>query len=100
MSTNLWLPETGEFARPSRTNEGLPAFVRATVATRLAAQPRTWAKTYGFLAGIAGAKQWLIADYSKFKGHQPITNGTVFLVESLPRLMRMGDVSSNLQTNG
>jgi len=75
-------------------------FLRAAIATRLATQPRMWAKVYGFLTGIAGAKQWLIIDYSKFKGHQPIANDTVFLVESLPRLMRLGDVSTTLRTNG
>jgi len=100
MSTNLWLPERGEFAWPSKTNEGLPSFLRAVIATKLAVHPRMWAKTYGFLTGIAGAKQWLIADYSNVKDKQPIPNGTVFLVESLPRLMRLGDVSSNLESNG
>lgn len=100
MSTNLWLPEKGQFARPPRTNEGLASFVRAVIATRLASQPRMWAKTYGYFTGVAGAKQWLIADYSKFKRRIPVTNGTVFLVESLPRLMRMGDVSMNLRTTG
>jgi len=100
MSTNLWLPKTGEFAWPSKTNEGLPCFLRSTIATRLAVHPRIWAKLYGFLTGIAGAKQWLIVDYSKFKGRQPIANDTVFLVEAMPRLLRLGDVSTTLRRNG
>jgi len=100
MSTNLWLPATGEYARPPTTNEGLPMFLRAAVATKTAAQPRRWAKLYASLTGIAGAKQWLIVDYSKFKGGQPVTDDTVFLVESLPRLTRLGDVSKTLRTNG
>lgn len=100
MSTNLWLPATGKYARPSTTNEGLPAFLRAAVATKIAAQPRGWAKLYASLTGIAGAKQWLIVDYSKFKVGQPIVEDTVFLVESLPRVTRLGDVSATLRTNG
>jgi hypothetical protein len=100
MSTNLWIPRSGEYSRPARTNDGLPSFVRAIVATRLAVHPRMWANTYGFLSGIAGAKQWLITDYAQFAYGQPITNGTVFLVESLPKLMRFGDVSESLSVNG
>jgi len=101
MSTNLGLPEgPSEHALPPSTNEGLPSFLRATIATRIASQPRTWAKTYSFLTGIAGAKQWLIADYSQFKGTQPIPNGTVLLAETLPTLTRMGDVSNEVQANG
>jgi len=73
MSTNLWVPDSGEYAWPSKTNEGLPSFVRALIATRLAVHPRMWAKTYGFLTGIAGAKQWLIADYGKLKPGQKMT---------------------------
>lgn len=100
MSTNLWMPRTGEFALPARTNDGLPSFLRATVATRLALNPRMWAKIYGSLMGIAGGKQWLIADYSKFKVKQGVASGTVFLVEALPRLLRVGDVSDKVHKNG
>lgn len=100
MSTSLFVPATGEYSIPATTNEGLPAFVRSLMATRLATQPRLWAKVYGFIPGIAGAKQWLLADYSKLKERQPIANDTVWLVESLPRVQRAGDVSQVVAESG
>lgn len=97
MSTNLWLPDAGEYALPARTNDGLPAFLRALIATRLATQPRSWARIYGFVNGLAGAKQWLIADYGKLKPGQPIADDTVWLVEAMPRLQEAGDVSQAIR---
>jgi len=100
MSTSLWLPSSGPDSMPAVTNEGLPSFLRALMATRIATQPRMWAKIYGLIKGIAGAKQWLIADYSKLKENQPIVNDTLWMVESLPRTQRAGDVSHILNSGG
>jgi len=97
MSTSLWLPSSGEYSKPAITNDGLPSFLRAIMATRLATAPRMWAKVYGYIPGIAGAKQWVVADYSKFKALQPIANDTVWMVESLPRVQRANDVSHILR---
>jgi hypothetical protein len=100
MSANLWVPDTSIYSRPMQTNQGLPNFLRATIATRLAVQPREWIKTYSILTGLAGGKQWLIADYTKLKGTQPIPDETVFLAECMPMMTRMGDVSKQLNHNG
>mmetsp|Transcript_68678 Transcript_68678/g.128125 ORF Transcript_68678/g.128125 Transcript_68678/m.128125 type:complete len:658 (-) Transcript_68678:55-2028(-) len=100
MSTTLYIPSSGNFSIPSASAEGLPAFLRATIATRLASLPRTWAKVYGYLPGLAATKQWLLVDYSKLKEQQPLGNDTVWLVESLPRLQRSGDVTDYLRTHG
>lgn len=100
MSTNLWVPESGEYSMPARTNDGLPNFLRAMIATRLATQPRSWARLYGYVSGLAGAKQWLITDYGKLKPGQLIANDTVWLVESMPRLQRAGDVSHAIREDG
>eukprot|EP00929_Paragymnodinium_shiwhaense_P101338 TRINITY_DN6434_c0_g3_i1.p1 TRINITY_DN6434_c0_g3~~TRINITY_DN6434_c0_g3_i1.p1 ORF type:complete len:674 (+),score=64.74 TRINITY_DN6434_c0_g3_i1:152-2023(+) len=100
MSTSLWIPSDGVYSRPSTTNEGLPSFLRAVLASRLASKPRTWAKIYGLVPGIAGAKQWLLADYGNFKPQIPIANDTLWLLESLPRLQRAGDVTNILREGG
>jgi hypothetical protein len=100
MSTSLSLPSQGEFAVPAATNEGLPSFLRAIMATRMSLKPRMWAKVYGFIAGIAGAKQWVVVDYSNFKEGQQIANDTVWMIESLPRVQRANDVSHILRAGG
>eukprot|EP00747_Dinoflagellata_sp_TGD_P182832 gnl/TRDRNA2_/TRDRNA2_37265_c0_seq1.p1 gnl/TRDRNA2_/TRDRNA2_37265_c0~~gnl/TRDRNA2_/TRDRNA2_37265_c0_seq1.p1 ORF type:complete len:630 (-),score=117.72 gnl/TRDRNA2_/TRDRNA2_37265_c0_seq1:29-1918(-) len=100
MSASLGTPTSGEHSKVPKTNDGLPSFLRAAIASRLATQPRTWARVYGFIKGIAGAKQWLLADYSKIKDHQPIANDTVWLVESLSSTQEASDVSENLRTHG
>mmetsp|Transcript_147069 Transcript_147069/g.256631 ORF Transcript_147069/g.256631 Transcript_147069/m.256631 type:complete len:662 (+) Transcript_147069:102-2087(+) len=100
MSTNMGVPKTGKFSKPRLSNEGLPSFVRSLISTRLAILPRSWARIYGFLSGIAGAKQWIIVDYNKFKKRQPIANETVFMVEALPSLMRTADVSAAVHEYG
>lgn len=100
MSTSLWLPSEGPYSKPAETNEGLPSFLRAILATRLATKPRMWAKTYGYLPGVAGAKQWLIADYGNFKPRMPIANDTLWLLESLPRVQRAADVTHVLREGG
>lgn len=100
ISANLFVPSTGEFSKPALTNEGLPSFLRAVIAAKLAAQAHTWPSIYGFLAGIAGAQQWLIVDYSKFQKGKTITNGTVLFAEALPRVMRYADVSSAVHESG
>lgn len=100
LSTSLWIPTDGPYSKPAKTNEGLPSFLRAVLATRLATKPRMWAKIYGYLPGIAGAKQWLIADYANFKPQTPIANDTLWLLESLPRVQRAADVTHVLREGG
>jgi len=100
VSTSLWLPPDGPHAKPPQTVEGLPNFLRATIATRVSTHPRVWAKAYAFVAGIAGGKQWLIVDYTKFEQGQPLANDTIWLVDSLPRVQRAGDISHIVQQNG
>lgn len=100
MSTSLFLPTTGEYSEPPTTNDGFPSFLRSAIASRLATQPRMWAKVYAYLAGIAAGKQWLILDYSKFKQGQMLANDTLWMVESLPRLQRAGDVTHSLYASG
>eukprot|EP00928_Gymnodinium_smaydae_P013472 TRINITY_DN14910_c0_g1_i1.p1 TRINITY_DN14910_c0_g1~~TRINITY_DN14910_c0_g1_i1.p1 ORF type:complete len:646 (-),score=126.93 TRINITY_DN14910_c0_g1_i1:101-2038(-) len=100
MSTLLWIPSEGELAQPPAKNDGLPSFLRSIMATRLAVAPRMWTKVYGFLAGIAGAKQWLLVDYAKLKDGQPLANDTVWMVESLARFQRGKDLTESLVTNG
>jgi hypothetical protein len=100
MSTSLFLPSKGPNSVPPPTNEGLPCFLRAVMATRLATKPRMWGKVYGYVLGVAGAKQWLVVDYNNFKERQPIANQTVWLVESLARTQRANDVSHILHSSG
>jgi len=90
----------GQQARPMLDHGGMPAFLRATLALRLATNPRTWAKVYGSLAGLAGGKQWLIVDYSLIKEGQSLANDTVWLVESLPTVERAGDVTEHVRQDG
>jgi len=87
-------------ARPMLDHGGMPAFLRATLAMRLATNQRTWAKVYGALPGLAGGKQWLIVDYSLMKEGQGLANDTVWLVESLPTEERAGDVTEHVRQDG
>mmetsp|Transcript_37658 Transcript_37658/g.82689 ORF Transcript_37658/g.82689 Transcript_37658/m.82689 type:complete len:628 (-) Transcript_37658:262-2145(-) len=100
MSTSLYLPTEGEYSMPPSSNEGLPAFLRSIMASRLAAHPRMWARIYGYITGLAGSKQWIIVDYSKFKQQQALANDTVWFVESLPRIQRAADVTHVLNSAG
>jgi len=101
MSTSLYVPPSGNYSKPDMSyGPGLPAFLRATIATRLATLPRMWARLYGTLPGVAAAKQWLLVDYSRLKDQQPISNDTVWLVESLPTLQRSADVTHLLRSQG
>eukprot|EP00927_Polykrikos_kofoidii_P071749 TRINITY_DN6797_c0_g1_i1.p1 TRINITY_DN6797_c0_g1~~TRINITY_DN6797_c0_g1_i1.p1 ORF type:complete len:654 (-),score=92.44 TRINITY_DN6797_c0_g1_i1:74-1954(-) len=100
MSTSLWLPHSGPDSRRPITSDGVPSFLKAIMATRLATQPRMWAKIYGYLKGAGSAKQWLILDYTKFKSLQPLANDTLWMVEALPRLQRANDVTHVLREGG
>jgi len=106
MSTNLWVPTSGKYSMPAKTNDGVAVFVRALIATRLAAQPRQWGKIYGDISGIAGAKQWIVTNYANFcakkeaQGCPAVSKGTVFLFESLPTIERFGDVSKEVHEHG
>jgi len=100
MSTSLFVPGEGEFSVPPKTISGLPSFVRSLIAIRIATSPLMWERIYGFFHGIAGGKQWLLADYSKMQVQQPLSANTVWLVESLPGLQRSRDVSETLRRDG
>lgn len=100
MSTSLFVPSSGPSSMPASSNEGLPTFLRALMATRLAVVPRNWAKLYGYILGIASAKQWLIVDYNNFKDGQLIANDTVWMLESLASDQRANDVTHILRDSG
>lgn len=99
LSTNLGVPTEGPEAHVGKNN-GLPSFLRAIVAMRLAMSPQQWAKIYGYITGIAGGKQWLIVDYNRLEPKTGLKNGTLFLVDALPRLVRATDVTESLITDG
>lgn len=99
-STSLWVPAAGEFSLPSATNDGLPSFLRAMVATRLATRPRLWPKVYGYVPGMGGANQWLVVDYGNVKGGLSLPDGTVWLVETLPTWQRGSDMTQVLREGG
>lgn len=100
MSTSLFVPGHGKYAELRDTIDGLPSFVRSLIATRVATSPLMWARIYGFFPGIAGGKQWILADYNKLHLQQPLSKDTVWLVESLPGLQSEEDVSEKLRTDG
>lgn len=95
-STHLGVPPG---ATPG-ADDGLPSFLKAIAATRLAQNPHQWSKIYGYIPGIAGGKQFLIADYGLLVPKSKIKNGTLFMVDALPRMVRAADVTEQLRTDG
>jgi hypothetical protein len=98
-STQLGVPAGGSDSRPS-SNNGLPSFLRAVIAMRLATTPHMWSKVYGYITGISGGKQFLIADYNNLVPKTKLKNGTLFLVDALRTKVRATDVTEQLRTNG
>lgn len=98
ISTALGVPPQGKDAQPH--TDGLPSFLRSLVAMRLSTSPQQWAKIYGFITGIAGGKQWLVVDFGQLEPRTALKDGTLFMVEALPKTVRAGDMTTDLREDG
>jgi len=79
----------------------IPGFVHLMATNRLAKNARHWAKLYTESANnLAYSAQWMIVDYNMYKPNVQLPNDVLWLVEVLPGMSMIGDVSQTLRTQG
>ncbi|XP_049273675.1 putative phospholipase B-like 2 [Rhipicephalus sanguineus] len=88
---DLWkfvVPESGPFT-----------WVSAAVASRLATSGLEWVRILGRENGGTCNSQVLVLDYKLFVPGTPISDGTLWIYEQLPKMTRYEDVSRDLRDN-
>jgi len=82
------------------TNPHLPNFVHVMVATRLAKSAAHWARTFSSVNTGTYTSQWMAVDYNKFKPGAPVQDNTLWVVEAIPGLVQLADMSGFLREHG
>ncbi|XP_047119464.1 putative phospholipase B-like 2 [Schistocerca piceifrons] len=75
--------------------------VRNIVANRLSADGRTWVKTLSRYNSGTYNNQWFVVDFKRFKPGKSggVSNGTLWVLEQLPGLVRYQDRTEELRKN-
>ncbi|XP_077535671.1 putative phospholipase B-like 2 isoform X2 [Haemaphysalis longicornis] len=74
-------------------------WVRSNTANRLAASAPEWRDVFSTFNSDTYNNQWLIVDHKLFTPGQPIRNGTLWILEQMPGMIRAEDVSQMLSDN-
>jgi len=78
----------------------VPDFMRIMMANRLAKTGQDWVDYMKKSATGAYSSQWMVVDYNKFEPGKPLKNGTLFVLEQVPSIDHIQDVTAHLQENG
>jgi len=82
------------------TNSHIPDFMHVMVANRMAKTAAHWVSLYTERNSGTMNSQWLILDYNLFVPEKPIPKGIFYVVEAIPGVIQMDDMSSWLTSNG
>ena len=75
-------------------------WARTVVANRLAKDGREWASLFSRYNSGTYNNQWMVLDYKMFTPGQPVVPETLWILEQLPGMVQMADVSLYLKQNG
>jgi hypothetical protein len=82
------------------TRPSVPDFMRIMISNRLAKTAVDWAELMKQSSTGTYSSQWMIVDYNKFTPGQPLQDGTLVVVEQVPGLSHVEDVTKTLQERG
>lgn len=88
---NLW-----KYVKPTSLLE----WVRNIVANRLASTASEWCYLFERYNSGTYNNQWMVLDYKLFEAGNPIKPDTFWVLEQLPGIVQMADMSVYLQDNG
>lgn len=74
-------------------------WVRSNVANCLATTASEWTNVFSTLNSGTCNVQWLVVDNKRFVSGKPIQNGTLWILEQMPGMVRAEDVSHMLRDN-
>ncbi|XP_049266803.1 putative phospholipase B-like 2 [Rhipicephalus sanguineus] len=76
---------------------GIPGWIRAAVASRLATSGEEWVRIMATENGGTANSQNLVVDFKLFTPGQPVSDGTLYLLERMPGFAKYEDVSHGLR---
>ncbi|CAB3977828.1 Hypothetical predicted protein [Paramuricea clavata] len=75
-------------------------WARTVVANRIAQDGRQWVSLFSKLNSGTYNNQWMVLDYKRFTPGQPVVPETLWVLEQLPGMVQMADLSLYLKQNG
>eukprot|EP00931_Biecheleriopsis_adriatica_P081218 TRINITY_DN54552_c0_g1_i1.p1 TRINITY_DN54552_c0_g1~~TRINITY_DN54552_c0_g1_i1.p1 ORF type:complete len:617 (-),score=89.13 TRINITY_DN54552_c0_g1_i1:165-1748(-) len=76
------------------------SWVRALVATSLATDAMMWASLFSTANSGTYNNQWMILDLKLFEAHRPIRSNTFVVLEQIPGMVEIHDMSATLNAAG
>eukprot|EP00933_Yihiella_yeosuensis_P076555 TRINITY_DN8637_c0_g1_i1.p1 TRINITY_DN8637_c0_g1~~TRINITY_DN8637_c0_g1_i1.p1 ORF type:complete len:685 (+),score=160.76 TRINITY_DN8637_c0_g1_i1:130-2184(+) len=77
----------------------IPNFMHLMIANRMAKSSPHWARLFSRVNTGTFTSQWMVIDYNQFTPAAPIPDGTFWVVEMMPGMTEMRDMSSFLREN-
>jgi len=78
----------------------VPDFMRIMIANRLAKTGQEWTEWMHKSATGTYCSQWMVVDYNKFTPGKPLPNGTLFVIEQIPGMDHVEDMTHRLRETG
>uniref|UniRef100_A0A7S0G106 Phospholipase B-like n=1 Tax=Pyrodinium bahamense TaxID=73915 RepID=A0A7S0G106_9DINO len=78
----------------------LPSFVHIMITNRMAKSAAEWVRLFKSADTGASASQWMVIDYNQFKANTPVQDNTLWVLEAIPGVMHMKDMSYYLREHG
>lgn len=90
-------PAAWEMAQDYEDTPSVPVFAHVMAVNRIAATSAHWAGLFRTYGPIANAAQWAVVDYNEFQRGSSSEDHIFWLVESLPGVVEVKDLSSVLK---
>lgn len=109
LSSGLLVTETSlEILNPSLydripdfpANSHLPNFLHIMICNRMAKTGAHWTSLFSERNSGTNNAQWIIVDYNRFEPEQYLPDNTLFILEQIPGLIHMADLSGYLRMHG
>ncbi|KAL3191978.1 hypothetical protein MRX96_018098, partial [Rhipicephalus microplus] len=91
------LNNNADLLKKVTTRGGIPGWIRAAAASRLASSGEEWVRAMATENGGTANSQNLVLDYKLFTPGQPIKDGTLYLLERMPGFSKYEDISHGLR---
>eukprot|EP00927_Polykrikos_kofoidii_P059848 TRINITY_DN5496_c0_g2_i1.p1 TRINITY_DN5496_c0_g2~~TRINITY_DN5496_c0_g2_i1.p1 ORF type:complete len:685 (-),score=106.20 TRINITY_DN5496_c0_g2_i1:200-2254(-) len=78
----------------------IPDFMRIMMANRLAVSGKDWAELMNSSSSGTYSSQWMVVDYNKFTLGEPPRDGALFVLEQVPGMSHMEDMTARLRIDG
>lgn len=78
----------------------LPSFMHGMIINKVSSSADDWAELYSRNNPGTYNAQWMVVDYNKFQPGQPLTDGTFYVVESIPGRVEARDMTHVLREKG